>query len=129
MRLGGVATLLDEKLSELDVHGGTSRRFFEHSSETERPERFVCSFSARLDPKGDSIARRLSILADGHKTICGEIVTLCVDRANISDELRAAAEAWKIFAQPSAEPTRELSQAISEFLSKLGVADRPQNGI
>ncbi|MGA2335008.1 MAG: hypothetical protein ABSG08_06495 [Terriglobales bacterium] len=116
MALGSVATLLYEKLSEFDVHGGTNRRFFAYSTE---PGRFTCSLGQRIDPNRENFNSRLSMLVNGHKAICGELMRLCADYVERTEDLISAAEVYKIFASPAGEPTPELKSNIIDLLEKL----------
>lgn len=118
MKLGPLATLLWNSLSTTDIHGGTSARFFLY---TANPGDLACSFAIRLDAGSEGIGRQISFLVNAHRTTCGEIMNLCADYAEPSEELGAAALAFKMFAQPSGEPSVELREHIRQLRNRLGI--------
>jgi hypothetical protein len=66
--------------------------------------------------------RQISFLVDGHRTTCAEVMSLCADYAERSEELAAAAAAFKMLSQPTGEPSPELRTHIAELLNRLGVS-------
>jgi hypothetical protein len=119
MRTGAVATKLYKSLSDFGVHGGTASMFFATSAQ---PSQMNCSFVQRLDPGGEQFGRHLSLLSNGHRTVCGELICLCVDKGIRTDEVVAAAKSFQVFACPAGEPTVELAQTVMELLEKIGIS-------
>lgn len=116
MKLGQVATLLYHKLSAIDIHGGTSARFFSYAAE---PSDFACSFAMRSAPSAEGFRRRISLLVDGHRTTSLELMNLCADHAERSEELAAAARASQMLCSPAGEHSPELQLRIAELLNQL----------
>lgn len=122
MKLGPVATLLWGALSATDIHGGTSARFFLYAAE---PSDLVCSFTMRSDPTAKGIRRQIRFLMDGHTTTCLEVMNLCADYAERSEELAAAAEAFQMLWPEYGEQSPALRQHVAELLNRLGVGGQP----
>jgi hypothetical protein len=118
MKLGSVATLINDALSKFDVHGGTGHRFFSYTTEVTP---FTCSFSVRPVPTSERMVQQIRLLTDGHKAVCGEMIALCADHAKRSDELSAAAEAHRILASVTGEPSPELKSQVAELLGRFGI--------
>jgi hypothetical protein len=72
-------------------------------------------------PTADRIAQHVSLLTDGHKTVCAEIMNLCADHAERTQELSAAAEAVKVLASVAGEPIPELESRVVELLERFGI--------
>ena len=53
--------------------------------------------------------------------VCGEVIALCADHAKWSDELSAAAEAFRILASVTGEPSPELESQVAELLGRFGI--------
>ena len=122
MKLGALATQFYETLSATGIHGGTAARFFSYAAE---PSSFTCSFTMRSAPAAEGIRGKISFLVNGHRTTCAEVMNLCAAYAERSEELAAAAVAFKMLSEPAGEPSPELREHIAELLNRLGVGDRP----
>jgi hypothetical protein len=122
MKLGPGATDLWSKLSAIDIHGGTSTRFFLYSA---KPGDLVCSFAMRSDTITEGVRQQISFLVNGHRTTCGAVMNLCADYAERSEELVAAAAAFTMLLQLAGEPSPELRKHVAELLNRLGVGGQP----
>ena len=47
------------------------------------------------------------------------VIALCAEYASPSDELRDAADAFKMFASPAGEPGQDLARSANELLTKI----------
>ena len=119
MRMGSVATIIYETLSATDVHGGTSARFVLYASQ---PTDLMCSFTMRPDPNSEQTIKHIRFLVDGHRTICFEVMNLCVQHAEPSEELSSAAQSLKMLASVAGERSPELDEQVARLLNQLGVA-------
>jgi hypothetical protein len=122
MKLGALATQFYDTLSTTGIHGGTAARFFSYAVE---PSNFTCSFTTRSAPAAESLRGQISFLVNGHWTICAEVMSLCADYAERSEDLDTAAVAFKMLSKPDGEPSPELREHIAELLNRLGVGGQP----
>lgn len=117
MGAGSAATKLYERLSAFHVHGGTSRHLI---GQELRPTAFTCSFYSRPVPDTDYVGQQLGILTDGHKLLSAEMMNLCVEYAEHSEDVRDAVQTLSVFAWQDNHQTPELLTAIQALLHQLG---------
>ena len=118
LKMPEVARSLYSSLSKLDVHGGTGNRFFSYAADASS---FRCKFTYRVEPGSERLRQQVSLLANGHRSINAELLAICADYAKASEELGAAAQAFKIFESPAGEPSPELQAQINDLYRKLGM--------
>ena len=116
MQTGYGATILYDKLSTFDVHGGTGHRLLGQNFDLSE---FTCSFCSRPMPNSDFVGQKLEILTEGHKLLCVEIISLCIDHGEKSEDLVAAVNALSMFKLKGTSRSTELLTAIRDLLSKL----------
>lgn len=117
MRSGKAAKDSYRVLSELYIHGGSGYRVF---SEVSERGPLTCSFAHRPDVDGKEFAGTLTVLTESHKLICAEILGLCADFAERSDDLQVLALALREFLYEDSRPGPVLQDWIDDLLQKIG---------
>jgi hypothetical protein len=123
MKFGASATSIYSDLNRIDLRHTQPPRFF--FGYVPKSTQVACRFVERTNPEDESFQRRVTILANGHRTICGELISLCAEYAVPTEELRDAADAFKMFGSPAGEPSPELQRSVTELLTKV-VGEQPQ---
>jgi len=119
MFISGVATKIYGILSGFSVHGGTIKRLAETGIDETT---FACRLYKRPEVDDEKLGHQISILTQGHLLLCAELMRLCVEYGNKSDDLVEVFEYLKLLLPIEDNRSEMMQIQIRNLLEKLRTA-------